>query len=237
MDSKNLTAKRVKENETQIQELKDFIVKVKTGIEAQEAIIAAGEGFLDETPALMARKSELLADQALGTDRSAELVELETALTEAQTAAQEHANMHDVATANHILIGLRAKLDQAVADLAVAESERPVIIGAFLKVQAELIGNEYIEHASKLAQLYTQLRGIDALMSNNNCPGNGITGNYHDESFKVPVFALKAFEGQIHRSHPGQLSCCASLQGNHGAIERSGSYMSSEIESHHGIKL
>lgn len=176
------------------------ITKLQKAIGKAETTIARQLAELPDLAALANQRADLLADIAIGENKSAELKELEAKLD--KVTKQQQAAKPAVDGARQTLVGLQRKLQDAQGTLEKLQEAHRSLMRRFLQSRAEAVGAEYGAAAQALIGHYKSLQTLNDLLSAN---GRHQQLQSALEGLYVPNFNLEALKGMGHAVKPGSI--------------------------------
>ncbi len=192
-----------------ISNTQEQLVKLDDAIALQKANADELRNQADAIAALEAQRGDLLADIAIGEDKTQELQLLDANLEQQKSAAQ--ARTDTLASIKQTTAGLERKRAQVHEELQKLQAQSPKFQRALVKEQAETLGAEYAELALRLAGLYGRLTAL-----NNIWVGlNGISYKPHGASLEIPAFSLDAVAPHAMKYRPHAI---ALEFGTHGEV-------------------
>lgn len=127
--------------------------QLRKAIDGQQRKINALHAASAEIEALALQREDLLADIAIGQDKSAELKEL-NAQVEQRKKAMASKSMADI---EQTKAGLTRKLELAVAELEKLQGENPRLMRDMLLASATALGAGYVVAAKELIRLHERI--------------------------------------------------------------------------------
>lgn len=179
------------------------IAEIEAAIEIQQAIIDKANSFESGLPALLSRREDLLADLVIGGASSKELTDLDEEIRIERERLNNFSSEAalTVPDAKQAIAGLRRKLETAVTGFQSLKNKKPAVLAAFLQVEVELIGAEYLQLAKGLAEKHLLLRTYGMLIK----PLNG-KNIISQKDLVVPLFhGLETHKGCDKSSIPGEI--------------------------------
>ncbi|MES2947509.1 MAG: hypothetical protein V4858_03110 [Pseudomonadota bacterium] len=160
--AQSLEAIAVLENQKAIASSHAAIATLEKAIGKCETQLSEQQTALPDTGPLLSQRADLLADTAIGEDRSAEIKKLDAKLE--QLAAQRSGAKPAMDALKQTAEGLRRKLVDAQAALQTLEADKNKLLRAFMCARAEALGVEYLAAAKSLVDHYKRLRALGVLL-------------------------------------------------------------------------
>ncbi len=191
---KNIGRQAAAEDVLRLQAKVDGIVfqisEYKRVIALEEDKIAQGNVDSKQLDLLHLKRSDLMADRALGkTVEQASLDEIEAQILEEERIIQAKT----VGSSAEIIIGgLKRKINDAEQILAPMKSDLQTIYCDYLIAEAEKTGTEFVELAAKLWEKHLRVLALGKIIEQQPS-ANGISIATSDcMKFKIPAFNLKS---------------------------------------------
>ena len=200
----NQALRKVLSYQSQVAAAGQLVAELRAAIDDKEYELMQIECFSTNLPKLMEQREDLLADIAMGMDKSAELATLDRVIQTEQEKKRAHSEAvtNAAATIRPAVSGLRRKLATAEVELTRLKGMKSSIIEEFIKTEAELVAQSYIESAVTVARKLEKLRALGTLIKSY---GGSIYNNYSGGTLNVPIFNLDACLANLHPSEHGQL--------------------------------
>jgi len=173
--------KKAKNLSTQAKSIQETIDKTANTI--SELKLESAEFGKSETATLKGIREDLLADVHLGEASPDQLKNLDSKIRDSEFVDSQRQDT--VATIN----GLARKLEAAEQDARLIAGQIVQNSQAYLNIEAEIVGAEYITAAQEVCRLFRQLRSLSELSNSPFC-----YGGVHSKMF-IPAFMLESHAG------------------------------------------
>lgn len=140
----------------------------------------------ERVAALETQREDLLADIATGQNKATELNALDERLEQEK---KDIAKKGSQAAISQTVAGLTRKLERAQGELAALQGQRPALMRALLRAQAEALGSEYVAAAFALKAVFQRLTALSSLLHELGSVPSIFRGN--DASIQVPAANLE----------------------------------------------
>lgn len=185
MTTKNPTSPEIQDVllfQTVIAIAQSSVEQLSQAIDAQRKKIEALRHEAAEIDALVLQREDLLADIAIGQDKSAELQKMDELLAQRKKAFADQ-SMQDM---EQTMAGLTRKLEVTRAELKKLQDKRSPLLCAMLLAQANELGAEYVIAAKRLVGLHERITATLQLYVANG--GHAYIGR--SLALDIPVFQV-----------------------------------------------
>lgn len=151
----------VLQNQQAVAAAQAIVDQLHQAIAAQNKTAEQLRSRAERVAALETQREDLLADIATGQDKAAELNALDERLAQEK---KDIAKKGSQAAISQTVAGLTRKLERAQGELAALQGQRPALMRALLRAQAEALGGEYVDAAFALKAAFQRLTALSSML-------------------------------------------------------------------------